>query len=148
MRRVLWVLLLGAFMLGACGGPAADLTTVPPPQATSVESTGNAEIDQILATWKESVPQAMVERQVRGDTIQQNVYQTTESLEAVANYYGAQFNSSKGWVASSRTPGLQPEQGLLISGYEHGTISLIVGAIDATKYGGTGVVVYTATGNI
>lgn len=41
-------------------------------------------------------------------------------------------------------PGLQGD--VLLDGYEHGTTALVIGAIDASKFGGEGIVVYTLRG--
>jgi hypothetical protein len=41
-------------------------------------------------------------------------------------------------------PGIQ--DGILLTGYEIGTTSLVIGAIDATRLGSPGVIVYLAKG--
>ena len=147
MRRVFLPLVLVGLLLTACGGGTVDLATAVPPNASVVQQTGNAEIDAILSSWRESVPSAMIDRAIKGDTIQQNVYTTDATVTDVQNYYVTTFEGKNGWSAAMRTPGLDAEQGVAIDGYEHGTTSLIIGAIDAAKYGGEGTVVYTVTGH-
>ena len=146
MRRVLFPLLIVAMLLVACGG-TADLTVVTPPNATKVDQTANAKIDAILKSWQASVPTAMTDHQIKADSIQQAVYTSKDTLANVQQYYVATFADKNGWRASTRTPGLDATQGVLIDAYEHGTTSLTVAALDATKYGGTGIVIYTVTGH-
>lgn len=147
MRRVFFPLVLVALLLSACGTGTADLAPVVPPNSTPIEQTGTAEVDQVLSQWRSNVPAAMTDRQIKSETIDQDVYRTTDSLESVQNYYQATFDGQNGWTRSARSPGLDATQGIAIEGYEHGTTSLVVGAIDASKFGGEGVFVYTATGH-
>jgi len=147
MRRVFFSLLLVALLLSACGGGTVDLTTTAPPNSTVVEQTGTAKVDAVLSDWRESVPPAMTKQAVKAETIQQKVYTTNTSLQDVQNYYTTTFKDKNGWYVASRSPGLDATQGVLIDTYENGLTSLVVGAIDATKFGGQGVIVYTATGN-
>lgn len=140
-------LLLAALLLTSCVGGAADLSGVTPPDSTTITTTGNAKVDKVLQEWQAGVPQAMQDHQVKADTITQVTYTTGKSLDEVKSYYDTTFTSEKGWRASTRTPGLDAAQGVLISGYDHGVTSLVVGAVDQSKYGGEGVVVYTATGH-
>ena len=146
MRRIVLPLLVLALVLTACGG-TADLTPATPPNATKVEQTGNAKVDEIIKSWQASVPGSMTDHLIKADTIQQAVYTSKDSLEAVQKYYVDTFADKNGWRASTRTPGLDATQGVLIDGYEHGTTSLTVAALDASKFGGSGIVIYTATGH-
>lgn len=147
MRRVVFSLMLLALFLTACGTGTADLAPVTPPNATEIKQSGAAQVDKVLSDWQNSVPQAMEDRAIKADTIKQTVYRTNDSLENVRKYYQTTFDGQNGWTHSKRTPGLDAQQGILVDGYEHGTTSLIVGALDASKYGGQGVVIYTATGH-
>lgn len=147
MRRVVFPMLLVLLLLAACGGTAFDPATVVPPNSKPIEATDNPKIDGVLSSWKNSVPQAFEDRGIKADSIKQNAYLTTDSLDQIQTHYVNRFKDKDGWVASTRTPGLDAAQGVLIDGYDHGTSSLIVGAIDAAKYGGQGVIVYTATGD-
>lgn len=146
MRRV-FLLLLIALLLTACGGGTVDLATATPPSSTPVETTGVAKVDTMLADWRQTVPPAMSSHAIKADSIKQNVYTTSASLQEVQDYYTKTFKNQNGWTAATRSPGLDANQGVVLDGYEHGSTSLVIGAIDATKFGGQGVVVYTATGN-
>jgi hypothetical protein len=134
------VVLLGLVLAG-CGGTPADTTVGDPPQATVIEKSGNEKVDKIVADWKSSVPAVMKEQQVK-DPIEEKVYQSNASLQEIADFY--KKLTEKSWVQSQRMPGIQ--NGVLLTGYDSGNTTLVVGAIDATPLGGTGVVIYTAKG--
>jgi hypothetical protein len=141
MRRVMVFIALLALVLAACGGTPADTTVGDPPQSTTIEKTGNEKIDAIVAGWKSSVPAVMKEQQVK-DPIEEKVYQSNASLQEVADFY--KKLTEKSWVEAPRMPGIQ--DGVLLTGYDSGNTTLVVGAIDAKPLGGTGVVIYTAKG--
>jgi hypothetical protein len=141
MRRVILVVALLALVLIGCGGPPADTTVGDPPQAKAIETTGNEKLDKIVADWKSSVPAVMKEQQVK-DPIEQKVYQSNASLQEIADFYKKLTEQS--WVESPRMPGIQ--NGVLLTGYDSGNTTLVVGAVDAKPLGGTGVVIYTAKG--
>ena len=63
----------------------------------------------------------------------------------VADFYNQQLPQNS-WVQVRNIPGLQEGQGFYTSGFDHSTTHLTIGAIDATKFGGTGTIVYTAKG--
>jgi hypothetical protein len=147
MRRVLLLLMTTMLMLTACA--AGDTTVAPPPQAEKVtESVGNTEIDQILGQWKDSAQAAMKGDAVKPETIVEEIYTTPASLTDVKKYYNTL--TTKGWYPvrkmSVGDTAENPNDTVLLLGYEHGTTALVVGALDATKFGGTGVVVYTLKG--
>ncbi|KAB8140963.1 hypothetical protein F8S13_20790 [Chloroflexia bacterium SDU3-3] len=146
MRRAFFPMLCVALVLTACGG-AADLTVAVPPNSKVVETTGASTVDTLITSWRNTVPASMTERGIKAESLEQKVYTTTDSLEAVQAYYEAKFKDQNGWTRSMRSPGLDAAQGILIEGYEHSGTSMVVGAIDASKYGGSGVVIYTATGH-
>ena len=142
MRRVIIssVLLL-ALVLAACGGTPADTTVGDPPQSKVIEASGNQQIDKLVADWKTAVQASMKEQLVK-DPIEEKVYQSTASLEEIEAFY--KKLTEKSWIESTRMPGIQ--NGILLTGYDSGNTSLIIGAVDAKPLGGTGVIVYTAKG--
>jgi hypothetical protein len=140
-RVVIWSVLLLALVLAACGGTPADTTVGDPPQSKVIEASGNPQIDKLVADWKTAVQASMKEQLVK-DPIEQKVYQSTASLEEIDAFY--KKLTEKSWVASTRMPGIQ--NGILLTGYDSGNTSLIIGAVDAKPLGGTGVIVYTAKG--
>ncbi len=142
MRRVLVCFVFFALMLAACGGTPADTTVDAPPQSKVIEASGNQQVDKLVADWKTAVQASMKEQLVK-DPIEEKVYQSTASLQEIADFY--KKLTEKSWTAAPRMPGVQ--NGILLTGYESGTTSLIVGAVDAKPLGGTGVIVYTAKGS-
>jgi hypothetical protein len=145
MRRVWIVALIMALVIAGCGGPAADTTVPDPPKATIFEKSGVATVDTVIERWKNDVPAEMKTQGVK-DTpeqpIVQKVYQSTASLQEIADFY--KTLTEKGWIEAPKMPGIQDN--ILIAGYENGNTTLSIGALDATKFGGSGVVVYTAKG--
>jgi hypothetical protein len=145
MRRVFFVALVVAFVLVGCGGAAADVTVPDPPKSTAFEQDNNQQINQFVALLKSRVPEEMKLHGVKDTAEQpivQQVYQSTASLQEIADFY--KTLTQQGWVEAHKMPGIQ--DGVLITGYEHGTISLVVNAVEATKFGGSGVVIYTVKG--
>jgi hypothetical protein len=134
-------MVLLALVLAGCGGTPADTTVGDPPQSKVIETSGNQQIDKLVADWKTAVPASMKEQQVK-DPIEEKVYQSTASLEEIEAFY--KKLTEKSWVESTRMPGIQ--NGILLTGYDSGNTSLVVGAVDAKPLGGTGVIVYTAKG--
>lgn len=141
MRRVVLCIVLLALVLVGCGGTPADTTVGDPPQSTVIEKSGVEQIDKVIVDWKTAVPATMKEQLVQ-DPIEEKVYQSNASLEEIDAFYKKLTEQS--WIAAPRMPGIQ--NGMLLTGYDNGTVSLVVGAIDAKPLGGTGVVVYTAKG--
>ena len=141
MRRVVMSIVLLALVLAGCGGTPADTTVTDPPQSKVIEASGNQQIDKLVADWKTAVPASMKEQLVK-DPIEEKVYQSDASLEEIDAFY--KKLTEKSWIAAARMPGIQ--NGILLTGYDSGNTSLVVGAIDAKPLGGTGVVVYTAKG--
>ena len=136
------LLLLFAILLAGCGGGEADTSVADPPKSTVFEKGDNAKINAIVEGWQTVAPNEMVNSQVKRESIEQKVYQSTASLQEISDYY-AQL-PAKGWVEVRNMPGLQ--NGIFLRGYDHGNVSLVIGAFDATEAGGQGVVVYTAKG--
>jgi hypothetical protein len=134
-------IVLLALVLAGCGGTAADTTVGDPPQSTVIEASGNAQIDKVVADWKTAVQASMKEQLVK-DPIEEKVYQSTASLQEIEAFY--KTLTDKSWTVAPRMPGVQ--NGILLTGYDSGNTSLVVGAVDAKPLGGTGVIVYTAKG--
>lgn len=144
MRRIVMFLVLISLVLAGCGGAPADTTVAAPPQSQPVEEVDNARINEIISGWKSSVPATLEQYQIKPETIEEQVYESTASLEEIAGYYEKLTES--GWYKVRRMPGIQ--EGTFLSGYEiGGTTTFVVGALDASRLGGSGVVVYTAKGS-
>jgi len=143
MRRVLVLLLLCALVLAGCGGAPADTSVGDPPQSTAFEKSENTKINAIVEGWQNEVPAELKTYQIK-EPIEQKVYQSTASLQEISDFYKQLTDPSKGWTEVRNMPGLQ--EGIFLRGYDHGNVSLVVGAFDATQVGGKGVIVYTAKG--
>jgi hypothetical protein len=139
------LLLLCGLVLTSCGGTTADTTVADPPKSTAFEKSDNAKINAIVEGWQAQVPDELVSQSIKKETIEQKVYQSTASLQEIADYYRSLTDPSKGWTEARNMPGLQ--NGLFVHAYDHGNVSLVVGAFDATQIGGQGVIVYTAKGS-
>jgi hypothetical protein len=142
MRRVIVSIVLLALVLAGCGGTPADTTVGDPPQSKVIEASGNQQVDKLVADWKTAVQASMKDQLVVPETIEEKVYQSSASLEEIDAFYKKLTEQS--WIVAPRMPGIQ--NGILLTGYDSGTTSLIVGAVDAKPLGGTGVIVYTAKG--
>jgi hypothetical protein len=145
MRRVFFVALIAALVLVGCGGEAANVTVPDPPKSTVFEQGDNQQIDQYVARLKSEVPEEMKKHGTKDTAEQpivQQVYESTASLQEIADFY--KTLTQEGWVEAQKMPGIQ--DGVLITGYDHGTTTLVVNAVDATKFGGSGVVIYTVKG--
>ena len=134
-------IVLLALVLAGCGGTPADTTVSDPPQSKVIEASGNQQVDKLVADWKTVVSASMKEQLVK-DPIEEKVYQSDASLEEIDAFY--KKLTEKSWVVSTRMPGIQ--NGVLLTGYDSGNTSLVIGAVDAKPLGGTGVIVYTAKG--
>lgn len=143
MRRTLLTLVIAAFVMVGCGNTPSDTTIADPPLSTAFENRDNLQINQLIDGWKSEVPSEMKNQQIKADSIKEQVYQSTASLQEIAAFYGTL--TDKGWHQSTNMPGLK--DGIFISGYENGTTTLIVNAIDATTMGSTGIIIYTVKGN-
>jgi hypothetical protein len=147
MRRNLLLLsiLLAAFVVAGCGGPPPDTSVPAPPQAAAFEPGDNPKINQLVADWKSAVPAAMRDQQIKPETIEERVYQSSASLQEIASFY-KQTLTGRGWHEVPRMPGLQ--DGVFLAGYEiGGNTTFVVNAVDASLFGGSGVVVYTVKGH-
>jgi hypothetical protein len=145
MRRVVFVALIAVLMLTGCGGGSVDVAVPDPPKATVFEKGDNQKIDQLVDQLQSQVPELMKSHGVKDTTEQpivQKVYQSTASLQEIADFY--KTLTTAGWVEAQKMPGIH--NGVLITGYDHGSITLVVNAVDAAQLGGSGVVIYTVKG--
>jgi hypothetical protein len=145
MRRVLFVALIVVLALTSCGGSTTNVTVPDPPKSTVFEQGDNQQINQFVARLKTQVPEEMKSQGVKDTAEQpivQQVYQSTASLQEIADFYKAL--TQEGWVEAQKMPGIQ--DGVLITGYDHGTTTLVVNAVEGTKFGGSGVLIYTVKG--
>jgi hypothetical protein len=140
MRRILMLLLL-SFVLAACGG-GGDTTVPEPPSSRPFESSGSQQVDALVADWRTVAWEQMAADGVKPESKVEQVYQSTASLAEIDTFYGEL--TTRGWYRLARMPGLRGD--VLLSGYENGVTSLVVGAVDASKFGGEGVVIYTLKG--
>ena len=143
MKRVVVILALLALALAGCGGSAADTTVPDPPKPSAFEKGSNDKLNTIVQQWQTEVPATLVGQGVKQETIEAKTYQSSASLKEIADFYTSSLKE-KGWVEVRNMPGLQ--NGFFTSGYDHSTTHLVIGAVDATQFGGQGVVVYTAKG--
>ena len=145
MRRISLFLLLFALVLAGCGGSSGDVTVPEPPNTTAFEKSDSDQINKIIEGWQAQVPTTLTQNQIKQETIEQKVYDSTASLQEVVDFYTQQISSANGWTEVRNMPGLQ--NNLFLKAYDHGNISLVVGALDAKQFGGTGTVIYTAKGS-
>jgi predicted small lipoprotein YifL len=142
MRRVLLILTLLMFSLTACGG-AGDTTVNLPAQATVVNGVEDTKINAVLTEWKKVANEQMKADAVKVETLQENIYTMPGTLADVQKHYNELTNN--GWFTVKKMTNTGNNQ-IMLLGYEHGTTALVVGAIDASRFGGSGVVVYTLKG--
>lgn len=139
--RIVAITLVALLTLAACGG--RDVTVPPPPNAQPFESSGSPKVDQIIAAWRNVAVEEMKKDAVKEETLVEAIFIIADgSLEDVQNHYMAL--TQNGWWHVRRMPGLQGD--VLLDGYEHGTTALVIGAVDASKFNGSGIVVYTLRG--
>ncbi len=142
MRRVLLALSILVFTLSACGA-SGDTNVDPPTQATKVESVEIKQINDVVTEWKRVANEQLKADAVKPETIEENLYTTPGTLADIQTHYNSL--TAKGWITVNKLTNTGNDQMLLL-GYEHGTTALVVGAIDASHFGGKGVVVYTLKG--
>lgn len=148
MRRVMVIAAVLLLVLTGCGG-VAEANLGAPPQSQPLTQSDNAKVRQVLDDWRAAVPEVLKSHGVKAETIQQETFRSTASLSEIATFYDQL--TTQGWARSTRLTVAREtslENGVLLTGYESGGISsFVVGAFDASKVGGEGVVVYTAKGN-
>lgn len=143
MKRVVVLLALFALVLAGCGGGSGEVVVPEPPSVSAYEKGSNEKIDTVVADWQAQVPATLVSQGVQQATIQEKTYQSSATLQEVADFYSKTLPEN-GWVEVRNMPGLQ--NGFYTTGYDNGTNHLAIGAIDARQFGGQGVVIYTAKG--
>lgn len=141
MRRMLLMLAIATLILTGCG--SGDTTVPAPPKSSPYESSSSQQVDTIITEWKTVAQTKMKEDLVKPETIVEQIYSSTASIDEIKTHYATLTNS--GWWEVKRMAGMQTDE-VLFLGYEHGTTALVVGAIDASKFGGNGLVVYTLKG--
>lgn len=143
MRRVILIAFVLLLALAGCGS-AADTNVGDPPQSQPLAESDSAKVNQVLNDWKTTVPEALKGHGIKPETIELKTYSSTATLDEVAAFYNDL--TKKGWTKSQRLNGA-PQNGVLLTGFEAGTHSLVVAAFDASQIGGKGLVIYTAKGN-
>jgi hypothetical protein len=144
MRRIVLFLVLISLVLAGCGGAPADTTVEAPPQSEPFAESANPKINEIINGWKSVVPATLQQNQIKPETIEEQVYESTASLADIDSHN--EKLTEKGWYKVRRMPGIQ--EGTFLSGYEiSGVTTFVVGAFDASQVGGSGVIVYTAKGS-
>ena len=144
MRRMFLLLLsaAAALALAGCGGPPPDTTVADPPQSAVFEKGGNDRINKLVDDWMSAVPAEMKNEKIKPETIEQKVYVSNASLQEVADFY--KKLTEKGWREVRSMPGVQGS--VFLSGYEIGSTTLVINAVDTSQLGGNGLVVYTVKG--
>lgn len=144
MRRIflLAVISLMALALSGCGGTPADTTIADPPRATQFEKGDNTQINKLVDDWKSTIPTEMQNQKIKPETIEQKVYLSEASIQEIADFY--KTLNDKGWREVKKMPGLQDN--VFLSGYESGSTTLVVDAVDTAQLGGKGILVYTVKG--
>ncbi len=133
---------LGLVFLVACGG---GTVVIPEPiSKVDAKEISNPTVNSLVGEWQSTARKGLETGAVKPETIVQTMYQSSADLKAVADYYNKVLGTD-GWVYKTRTPGLQ--DGFFLSAYEHGNKSLVIGAIDLTKFAGSGTLVYVLSGD-
>jgi hypothetical protein len=136
------LLVVAVLVLVACGGSPAEVpSALAPSDAMNVD---NADFVKIRDGWQSQVKAGLELGMIKPETIVVDEYMSDSDLAAVTDYYNKQLGTL-GWTYRKRSPGDQ--DGFYIGGYEHGTTSLVVGALDLQPFGGKGTYVYVAYGN-
>jgi len=133
---------LGLVFLVACGGGAVVI----PDPISKVDTTeiSDATVKSVVSEWQSTARKGLETGTVKPETIVETIYQSSADLSAVADYYNKALGTG-GWTYKTRTPGLQ--EGFFLAAYEHGNKSLVIGALDLTKFAGNGTYVYVLSGD-
>lgn len=145
MRRMFFLLLImmvAGLVLASCGGPPADTTVADPPKSTVFEKGSNQKINKLVDDWMSAGPEEMKNEKIKPETIEQKLYLSTASLQELADFYTTL--TEKGWQKVGKLPDVQ--NGVLLSGYEIGSTTLVINAIDAGRLDGQGILIYTLKG--
>jgi hypothetical protein len=133
---------LGLVFLVACGGG----TVVIPDPISKVDTTeiSDTTVKSIVAEWQRTARKGLETGAVKPETIVETTYQSSADVKAIADYYNKVLGTG-GWTYKTRTPGLQ--DGFFLAAYENGVTSLVIGALDLSKFSGTGTYVYVLSGD-
>ena len=133
---------LGLVFLVACGGGAVVI----PDPISKVETTeiSDSTVKSVVSEWQSTARKGLETGTVKPETIVETIYQSSADLNAVADYYNKALGTG-GWTYKTRTPGLQ--EGFFLAAYENGNKSLVIGALDLTKFAGNGTYVYVLSGD-
>lgn len=133
---------LGLVFLVACGGG----TVVIPDSISKVDTAeiSDTTVKSIVSEWQRTARKGLETGTVRPETIVETIYQSSADIDAVADYYNKALGTG-GWTYKTRTPGLQ--DGFFLAAYENGNKSLVIGALDLTKFAGNGTYVYVLSGD-
>ena len=133
---------LGLVFLVACGGGAVVI----PDPISKVDTTEirDATVKSVVSEWQSTARKGLETGTVKPETIVETIYQSSADLNAVADYYNKALGTG-GWTYKTRTPGLQ--EGFFLAAYENGNKSLVIGALDLTKFAGNGTYVYVLSGD-
>jgi hypothetical protein len=142
MFFLLLITVVAGLVLASCGGPPADTTVADPPKATVFEKGSNEKINKLVDDWMSAGPDEMKNQKIKPETIEQKLYLSTANLQELADFYTTL--TSKGWRKVGKLPDVQ--DGVLLSGYEIGTTTLVINAVDAGQFGGQGILIYTLKG--
>lgn len=135
------LLVLGMALLTACGGSAP---VVPKPlNKVDAGQVNDATLQSVITAWQTNAREGLVLGTVKGETIVEEPYTSSDSLADITDYYNKELGTN-GWIFRQRTPGLQ--DGFFLGAYEHGNTSLVLGIIDLSKFAGTGTYVYVVHG--
>jgi ABC-type phosphate/phosphonate transport system substrate-binding protein len=129
-------------LLVACGGSAAAVPTALAKSETALPNT--PALQTVVDGWKAAAKDGLTLGTVKPESIVEESYSSSSDINAVADYYNKQLGIN-GWTFRKRTPGLTTE-GFFLAGYDQGNQALIIGAVDLTKFGGTGTYIYLAHG--
>jgi len=142
MFFLLLITMVAGLVLASCGGPPPDTTVADPPKSTVFEKGGNEKINKLVNDWMQAGPDEMKNQKVKPETIEQKLYLSTASLQELAAFYTTL--TDKGWHKVGKLPDVQ--DGVLLSGYEIGSTTLVINAVDAGQFGGQGILIYTLKG--
>ena len=142
MLRMFFVLLIAVLVLAGCGGSQAAPAVAPPPQSTLFEKGSNERINKLVDDWESAVPTAMKDQKIKPETIDQKVYQSSASLQEISDFY--KNLTAQGWREAHKMPGIN--DGVFLMGYESGSTTLVINAVDASQLGGRGTLIYTVEG--
>lgn len=133
---------LSLVFLIACGG--GTIVIPEPISKVDGQEISDSTIKTVVSEWQRTARKGLETGVVKPETIVETMYQSSADIKAIADYYNKALGTG-GWIYKTRTPGLQ--DGFFLAAYEHGNKSLVIGAIDMTKFAGDGTYVYLLSGD-